>query len=642
MAEADWDDMFQDNPGYTELDFRNKRTMQRFLPGSEVGVQNGSLVTPPGFLLGQKIKLFLNSMVHSDRGETEIERLPLPLAVIAADIGTGERIVYRDGSLSQAMRASMSVPGLIAPANYRGRRLVDGGLADNLPIAEVRSLCNAQVVIAVDVGTEPLPGDQVNGMLGVAAQFITLLTQQNVNASRATLRPGDIDLKPDLGSISSGDFNQHAEAVRRGRDAAQAAEPALAVLSVDDATYAQWLHRFRGQAPALPRIDEVRIAGPAHTDRALLERHLEQHLGQPLDPKALNRDLMRVYGDGYYETVDYTVQSLDGRNVLRVMPVEKSWGPDYLRFGAQFDSSLQQGSSFQLRGAYQKTWLNDRGGELLFTGEVGRQAGVGVEFYQPLSLGQRWFFDTAVAASRERIDLYNGDQRLAEYLSSNSRLDLMVGLSFSRLGQLRAGWRSSWATQSLQTGIDVLALFPSHPASGPQVTLDLDQFDRLYFPRSGWAVQASWFNASSGGYAAQKIDLRGAMPMRDFVLGGRLSWVGSSRGELPLRDAGTLGGFLNLTGYSTNQFIGDHVLYGHVRAERIIGRLPVGLRGDMRVGLAVEAGSLRDPYTPMKHADWLGSIALYLGGETPVGPVYVGIGRGRSGASNAYLFLGTP
>jgi hypothetical protein len=48
--------MFQDNPDYTELDFRNKRTMQRFLPGSELGIQHGSMVTPPGFLLGQKIK----------------------------------------------------------------------------------------------------------------------------------------------------------------------------------------------------------------------------------------------------------------------------------------------------------------------------------------------------------------------------------------------------------------------------------------------------------------------------------------------------------------------------------------------------------------------------------------------------------
>lgn len=642
MAEADWDDMFQDNPDYTELDFRNKRTMQRFLPGSELGIQNGSVVTPPGFLLGQKIKLFLNKMVHADSGETEIERLPLPLALIASDIGTGERVVYRDGSLSEAMRASMSVPGLIAPAHYRQRRLVDGGLVDNLPIGEVRSLCNAQVVIAVDVGTLPLPGDQVTGMLGVAAQVITLLTQQNVTASLASLRPGDIYIKPQLDGISSGAFERYADAIRRGDEAAQAAEAALSRLSVPEPTYARWQLGVRGPTPALPRIDEVQVAGLVRADESLVRRHLEQHTGQPLDPTALNRDLMRTYGDGYYEIVDYTVQNLNGRNLLRVMPVEKSWGPDYFRFGAQFDSSVKQGSSFQLRGAYQKTWLNSRGGELLITGELGRQAGAGVEFFQPLSLAQGWFADSAVGYSRERIDLYNNDQRFAEYLSLTSHLELMVGASLNRLGQVRAGWRWAKATRSIQTGIDVLALFPEGAASGLQVELDLDQFDRLYFPRSGWAVQASWFEASRGGYAMQKLDLRGAVPVRDFVLGGRLSWVGSSKGELPLRDAGRLGGFLNLTGYSTNQFIGDHVAYAHIRAERIIGRLPVGLRGDMRVGLALEAGKLRDPYTPMKHTDWLGSVALYLGGETPAGPVYVGIGRGRGGSSNAYLFLGTP
>jgi NTE family protein len=642
MAEADWDDMFQDNPDYTELDFRNKRTMQRFLPGTELGIQNGSVVTPPGFLLGQKIKLFLNKMVHADSGETEIERLPLPLALIASDIGTGERVVYRDGSLSEAMRASMSVPGLIAPAHYRQRRLVDGGLVDNLPIGEVRSLCNAQVVIAVDVGTLPLPGDQVTGMLGVAAQVITLLTQQNVNASLASLRPGDIYIKPKLDGISSGAFERYADAIRRGDEAAQAAQAALSRLSVDEPSYARWRLGVRGTTPALPRIDEVQVAGLVRADESLVRRHLEQHTGQPLDPTALNRDLMRTYGDGYYETVDYTVQSLNGRNLLRVMPVEKTWGPDYFRFGAQFDSSLKQGSSFQLRGAYQKTWLNSRGGELLITGELGRQAGAGIEFFQPLSLAQGWFADAALGYSRERIDLYNNDQRFAEYLSLTTNLDLMVGASLNRLGQVRAGWRWAKATRSIQTGIDVLALYPEGAASGLQVELDLDQFDRLYFPRSGWAVQASWFEASRGGYAMQKLDLRGAVPVRDFVLGGRLSWVGSTRGELPLRDAGKLGGFLNLTGYSTNQFIGDHVAYAHIRAERIIGKLPVGLRGDMRVGLALEIGKLRDPYTPMKHTDWLGSVALYLGGETPAGPVYAGIGRGRGGSSNAYLFLGTP
>jgi NTE family protein len=92
-------------------------------------------------VLGQKIKLFFNSLVHANLGEQQMEQLSLPLSVIATDIGTGERVVFRDGSLTSAMRASMSVPGLLAPIEYRGRKLVDGGLVDNVPIGEVRSRC---------------------------------------------------------------------------------------------------------------------------------------------------------------------------------------------------------------------------------------------------------------------------------------------------------------------------------------------------------------------------------------------------------------------------------------------------------------------------------------------------------------------
>ena len=92
----------------------------------------------------------------------------------------------------------------------------------------------------------------------------------------------------------------------------------------------------------------------------------------------------------------------------------------------------------------------------------------------------------------------------------------------------------------------------------------------------------------------------------------------------------------------TGQFVADTVHYGHLRAERIIGRLPLGLRGDMRLGVALEAGKVADPYTIQQHTGWLPSVAVYLGGETPVGPAYIGLGRGRSGATNDYLFIGTP
>ena len=214
LARADWDDMFQDTADYAELNFRNKRLSQRFLPGSETGITERGAVGPPGVVLGQKIKLFFNHLVHADTGEPEIDRLPLPLSIIATDIGSGERVVFRDGSLTLAMRASMSVPGLMAPLEYRGRKLVDGGLVDYVPVREVRERCGAQVVIAVNVGSPPLKAEEVSGLLSITAQMVALLTEQNVSASLAGLTAQDILIKPDLGTVT-------AAAPRRGGGLAQ-------------------------------------------------------------------------------------------------------------------------------------------------------------------------------------------------------------------------------------------------------------------------------------------------------------------------------------------------------------------------------------------------------------------------------------
>jgi NTE family protein len=493
LAAADWGDMFQDNPDYADLNFRNKRLSQRFLPGTETGISAGGAVSPPGVVAGQKIKLFFNHLVRADAGERELQELPLPVSIIATDIGNGERVVYREGSLTLAMRASMSVPGLMAPLEYRGRKLVDGGLVDNVPIREVRERCNAQVVIAVNVGSPPLPPEQVNGLLSITAQMVALLTEQNVSASLATLKPGDIYIKPDLGSVTAGDFERHAEAAESGRVAAEAVAAQLAALSVDEPTYAAWQQRIAVRERGVPRIDAVEIAGMLRVNPEVLRRYVEQRNSAPLDRTALERDLLRAYGDGHYERVDYTILNQQGRNVLRLLPVEKSWGPDYLRMALRLDSNLSQGSTYLLRAGYQKTWLNDLGGEMLITAELGSSTGAGVQLYQPLDAGQRFFVDAQAEYRRDRNDYFVLDQRVAEYRTSRSRLELTAGVNFNLVGQLRAGWRQTKVFNSLETGIDIFAPVPERPAGGWLLALDMDQSDRLYFPRSGWSLQASWF-----------------------------------------------------------------------------------------------------------------------------------------------------
>ena len=90
MAAADWNDMFLDNPPYSEINYRNKAVSRRFMPVSETGVTEAGVSYQGGVVAGQKIKLFFNRLVHSDQGERYLEDLPLPVAMIATDIGNGE------------------------------------------------------------------------------------------------------------------------------------------------------------------------------------------------------------------------------------------------------------------------------------------------------------------------------------------------------------------------------------------------------------------------------------------------------------------------------------------------------------------------------------------------------------------------
>ena len=641
MARANWKDMFQDNPDYDDVNYRNKRLTQRYLPGSETGINAQGAMSPPGVVSGQKIKLFFNQLVHADAGERPIESLPLPLSIIATDIASGERVVYRDGSLTLAMQASMSVPGLMAPLEYRGHKLVDGGLVDNLPVREVRERCDAQVVIAVNVGSPLQKANEISGLLSVSAQMVSILTEQNVTQSRASLRPDDLYLQPDLTGLNAADFERSGEMADRGRSAAQAVAGALQRLAVDEASYAAWRARMATPTTTPARVDAIEVVGLQSVNPATLSRYLQQKTGKPLDTQGLNRDLLRAYGDGYYERVDYALLPQRERNVLRILPVEKSWGPDYVRLGLNLNSSLSGGSTYSLRAAYQKTWLNPLGGELLLSGELGSDTGIAAEWYQPLDPAQHFFVEAQGSVRRENAAVFVDDQRISSYRDNVSRLDLVGGINIGLFGQARLGWRGEQRTIRLDIGQPTLPIDPLR-TSGWLASIELDQLGQLYFPTRGWSARASWFESARDDYSRLALGLNGVYPIGDWVLGLRASFEGSTHGQLPLQDSAKLGGFLNLSGFAADQLLGDKVSYAHVRGERIVGRMPLGLRGDMRLGLALEAGKVGEPVSEPNRRGWLNSALLYAGGETSFGPVYVGLGHSSSGSTNAYLFIGTP
>ena len=641
MGKADWRAMFNDNPAVYDINPRVKYQSRRFIPGTELGLTDEGAQPLPAVVQGQKVKLFINRLVRSQYGDPQIEKMPIPVSIVATDLVTGDKVVFREGSLTRAMRSTMSVPGLMAPVKDGDKLLVDGGLVDNVPIDEVRKSCNPDVVIAVNVGSPLMKAKDIGGIFSVAGQMINILTEQNVTSSLATLKPGDIYIKPDLEGITAAEFERYAETAKRGRAAAEAMLPRLKVLSVGEKQYQDWLATMTPVRGNLPRVDEIQIAGLKRVNPAYADRYLRNYQGAPVDVDRLDKDLGLIFGDGAYDDVDFTMLSTRDRNILRVTPVEKEFGPDYLRFGFNLNAASNSPSIFNLRVAYQKTLINSLGGEWLAGVQIGNEMGAFTEFYQPLDADRLFFLEPKLSYLRVPLDIYQDNKRVAQYKVDQATLDLMAGINVGLWGPVTVGWGERYRSAELDIGTPT-ETSGSKAYGGFLAKMDFDQFDRIYTPTQGWSAHGSYFYAAGEGYDKADLDLRAAQSFGDFIVHERIRGAGSFTGTLPFYDAVALGGFLNLSGFARNQIIGESLTYGNVRVEKIIGRFPAGLRGDMRAGIALEAGKVGGNYTETNLHGWQSSVTAYVGGETPLGMVYVGYGYSPNGMGNFYMFIGTP
>ena len=174
------------------------------------------------------------------------------------------------------MRASMSVPGAIAPVQIDGKMLVDGGLTRNLPVDVARAM-GADVIIAVNLGTPLLKREQITSALSVAAQMLNILTEQNVQASLASLKPQDVLILPELGDYLGRRLRQHAQhhPHRRG-GGAQGGRPAAALQPAAASSMPRTgSARCASVAQDTRRVDEIRVEGLERVNEQVVIQSME-------------------------------------------------------------------------------------------------------------------------------------------------------------------------------------------------------------------------------------------------------------------------------------------------------------------------------------------------------------------------------
>jgi len=165
-----------------------------------------------GFIAGKKVSAFLELLTK----RKTFAELDFPVYVVATDLISGQRVVFEEGSVAEAVRASISVPGIFHPVRKEGMVLVDGAVTDRLPI-EVARMKGASKVIAVDVTFGPGKVVKINNTLDVIATSLDILQKQQFDHIQPQ---ADVLLQPAVGNFASQDFDRCQELVEIGRQTA--------------------------------------------------------------------------------------------------------------------------------------------------------------------------------------------------------------------------------------------------------------------------------------------------------------------------------------------------------------------------------------------------------------------------------------
>ncbi len=640
FIEMDWLASFQDDPGRVYKPIRRKEDDWRFpvMPG--LGVRADGLHVGGGIVAGQNLGFILNELTRNAALVQDFDRLAIPFRAVATDLATGEQVVIGRGNLAEAVRASMSIPGVYAPVELDGRLLVDGGVANNLPVSVAREM-GAEVIIAVDITDPLMDTDDLREAFSVVGQLTTLLTRRNTDQQLDLLVGQDVLIRPDLEGHTSADFYQAPLLFELGATAARNHASELRPLQVSRTDWTAYKARMSSRAFNAGPIARIEIESSRRLARDFLRERIRQPVGEPLNVEALEEDLKRIYGLGYYETVSYSLSPSTDGTVLVIQPREKSWGPNYLSFGLGYEDNFDGETRFNIASSLRMTELNRLGGEWHTGLQLGTEPWVRTQWYQPLDYGYDRFVVVGGEYSRDNFGVYDeAGRQIAEVDVTFRSADLAVGMELGGDAEARLIYTRGYSTVDEEVGEPVA---PDDAIHQGNVTLRLvhDSLNDSFFPTAGAfaGVKARFEREDLGSdrhFDLVTTLLLGTGSWQGLTLTGLVFAEDVVRGEAGVENHVRLGGFRRLSAFAPGEITGESAAMAAAYASQSFG----GPLVPWFAGVGFEAGNAWDS---LSDASWDRSVrswSLFAGVDTFLGPVQLAGAYNNEDNWSAYLNIG--
>jgi NTE family protein len=650
MTSINWQDAFRDRPPREDLTLRRKQEDESFLVKFPLGVHDGHILLPKGLIQGQKLTQMLRRLTLPVARISNFDQLPTPFRAVATDLESGDTVVMGDGDLTSAMRASLSAPGVFAPVEREGRILVDGGIADNVPVDIARAM-GVDVLIVVDVGFPLLSRRELSSAPVISSQMLAILIRRNAEARLATLTPRDILIQPALGEASSFDFGIVARVIGVGEAAAQARSTQLAALSVSTEEMQRYVQRREIERVPPPRIDFVRVEPGSEPYGSATASLFADLTGKPLDPDKVAQRVTAIYGRGGLDTLDYHVVGDPSRYGLTLDAHPSSQGPNYLRFGLSLQDDFQGNSTYNAAMRFVMADITPNAGEWVTDLQIGSIEQISTELFLPLRAFSGWFVMPHAATGSHDLDVLQGQDLLAEYRVHTLDLGVDFGRQFGNWGEIRTGWQREQGHFRLKIGDPADPNLPQDysPFSTHDffVRFTYDRLDDINFPHHGQQATLQWSGERNVSGAQQKADQVTLNYIGAYSLGRDTLSLSASGGmtlQSQLNDINLLfplGGFLNLSGLRANSLTGPNFGIARLLFYRQIGRGGPGYFDvPTYLGVSLEDGNVWQTRSAAHFGNTQKDASVFLGMDTFLGPVYLATGFDEHGNQAFYLFLG--
>jgi NTE family protein len=646
MRSTDWDLMFVADSPFKYKTFRRKEDRRAYPSQFEFGLKDGFSL-PEGLNPGQQVSMLLDGVALPYYGISDFDQLPTPFRCVATDLKAAESVVLERGPQSQALRATMAIPGVFTPVNYGSWLLVDGGVLNNIP-ADVVKQMGADIVIAVNVGADPVEEEKTRQSLFtlLGRTIDTMMT----TGTRTALKSADLVLDPDLKGLDSMSWRKSDELADRGYQAAEQSAASLGKLEVDASEHAALLAaRAAKRKTTIPAPTFVEVTGVEGAQETFIRDGFESLIGKPFDRKAIERAILNVGGTDRYEYLSYRPMERDGQVGLQVHAQPKTYGPPFLNLGLDLNNIDASNFAVNLRGRVTAYDWAGAGSEVRIDGALGTEQSVFGEIYRPLGKS-KLFVAPRGYYTRYPVNGYMDDRLVAEYRFTKAGGGVDVGYGSGRRAELRLGVDLADVKGRISVGL------PDFPeVDGTQ------KFARLRF---AWDGQTSPLVPTRGLHQIAELRYYWGAPeastvgsvdsIQEFWQGEILgTWfkrvrngkdrlfavygAGSSFGKDPTFENFVLGGPFMLGAFNNDELRGTNYLLGDVGYMWQVGRLPDVLGQNVFLTTYLEQGSAFNAWDAAEY-DMSVSFGAVL--ETLIGPIFAAVSTNFDGRTRFYVALG--